>query len=55
MGHCSINTNVMVKNYSSKISVNTFIERVNQNLRKLDYISAIQIHETALLPLLKKK
>ena len=42
------------KNYSPKISVNSFIERVDQNLRKLDYISAIQIHETALLPLLKK-
>ncbi|MBO99594.1 MAG: hypothetical protein CL730_05040 [Chloroflexi bacterium] len=42
------------KNYSPKINVNNFIEQVNQNLRKLDYISAIQIHETALLPLLKK-
>tara|TARA_B100000427_G_scaffold195181_1_gene162244 strand:- start:2065 stop:3174 length:1110 start_codon:yes stop_codon:yes gene_type:complete len=42
------------KNYSPKISVNSFIKRVDQNLRKLDYISAIQIHETALLSLLKK-
>ena len=42
------------KNYSPKINVNKFMDQVNQNLRKLDYISAIQIHETALLPLLKK-
>ncbi len=41
-------------NYSSKISVNSFIEKVDQNLRKIEYISAIQIHETVLLPLLKK-
>lgn len=47
-------SSVTHKNYSPKISVNSFIKRVDLNLRKLDYISAIQIHETALLPLLKK-
>ena len=41
-------------NYGLKTSVNTFINKVNHDLRTLEYIRVLQIHETALLPLLKK-